>query len=192
MSEKRGIIVAITGASGAVYGIRLLEVLKEIPEIEVHLIVSRWAEETIRLETDYSVDEVKAMAASVHDNKNLAASISSGSFPLEGMIIAPASMKTVAGIASGFSSNLILRAADVALKEGRRLIIVPRETPLSQIHLENLLKISRAGGIVLPSLPGFYTKPRSIADLVDHSVGKILDQFKVEHDLYRRWGGDCD
>ncbi len=186
----RVVIVGITGASGAVYGIRLAEVLKDTPGIEVHLVLSEWAKETIRIETDYVPEHILAMAHACYDNQDMAAAISSGSFPAEGMIIVPASMKTVAGIACGFSSNLIIRAADVSIKEQRKVIIVPRETPLSAIHLENLLKLSRLGVSVLPAIPGFYTRPKTIEDLVDHTVGKILDQFGIEHNLIKRWGDE--
>jgi len=187
---KKNIIIGITGASGAIYAIRILEVLKKNPGINTHLILSRWAEETIKIETEYSSDRVKALANYIYDNENMAAAVSSGSFPIDGMIIVPASMKTVAGIACGFTYNLIIRAADVALKEGRKLLLVPRETPLNQIHLENLLKISRVGGIILPAVPGFYSKPETLSDIIDHTVGKILDQFQIEHELFRRWDGE--
>jgi gallate decarboxylase subunit B len=186
----KAVLIGITGASGALYGIRLLEVLKEKSKIDVHLILSEWANETIRIETSYTSEQVISMADTVYDNHDMASAVSSGSFPMEGMIIIPASMKTVAGIACGFSSNLILRAADVTIKEQRKLILVPRETPLSVIHLENLLKLARHGVSIIPAVPGFYSQPKTIADLVDHTVGKVLDQFGIEHKLFQRWGDD--
>jgi 4-hydroxy-3-polyprenylbenzoate decarboxylase len=186
----KAVVVGITGASGAIYGIRLVEILEKTPGVDVHLVVSEWAEKTIEIETSYTLEQVLSMAHTTYGNRDLAAAVSSGSFPSEGMIIAPASMKTVAGIACGYSSNLIIRAADVMIKEQRKLIILPRETPLSAIHLENLLKLARLGVSVIPAIPGFYAQPKTIEDLVDHTVGKILDQFGIEHDLYRRWGGD--
>lgn len=186
---KNPIIIGITGASGAIYGIRLIEVLKKVSNIEVHLIISKWAETTIKIETDYSISQVKSMADKCYDISDMAASISSGSFLSEGMIIIPASMKTISGIACGFTSNLIIRSADVMIKEKRKLLVVPRETPLSEIHLENLLKLSRIGVSIVPAAPAFYTRPKNIAEVIDHTVGKILDQFGIEHNLFKRWVG---
>jgi 4-hydroxy-3-polyprenylbenzoate decarboxylase len=141
----------------------------------------------IGYETELAVDDVKAFASYVYDDKDLAASLSSGSFQFDGMVVIPCSMKTIAGISAGYTSTLLTRAADVALKEGRKLILVPRETPLNAIHLKNLLDLSRLGVIILPAMPGFYHKPKSISDLVDQIVGKVLDQFDLEHTLYKRW-----
>jgi 4-hydroxy-3-polyprenylbenzoate decarboxylase len=182
------LIVGLTGASGIIYGVRLLEALKSL-EVEVHLILSDWAVRNVALETRYELSYVKGLAAQNYHNDDLAAPVASGSFPTVGMVIAPCSMKTLAGIANGYSENLLERAADVTMKEGRRLILAPRETPLSPIHLENMLKLARLGVVIAPPMPAFYIKPESITDLVDHQVGKIIDQFGWEHDLYKRWGG---
>jgi polyprenyl P-hydroxybenzoate/phenylacrylic acid decarboxylase-like protein len=186
---QKTIVVGITGASGIIYAIRLLEVLQQYPEIRTHLIISRWAEVTLQYETDYTLEAVCALADQVHDNCNLAASVSSGSFRTDGMIVIPASMKSVAGMACGYADDLLIRAADVTIKERRNLVVVPRETPLSVVHLENLLKLARAGAVILPALPGFYHKPETIGDLIDHTIGKLLDQFAIEHKLFTRWEG---
>lgn len=182
------LIVAMTGATGAIYGIRLLEVLKK-KGVETHLILSRWAEETIKIETSWTVEAVRELASMCYREDELGAALASGSFRHQGMIIAPCSMKTLAAIAHGLALNLITRAADVALKEGRKLILVPRETPLNVIHLENMLKLARLGAVILPPMPAFYHHPRSLQDLVDHLIGRILDQLDIEHELYRRWPG---
>ncbi|RLI10696.1 aromatic acid decarboxylase [Candidatus Bathyarchaeota archaeon] len=179
------LIVAITGASGAIYGKRLIEALKE-RGVEVHLIVS----ESARFVVEHELDDpriLEGMADRVYDPRNLSAPVTSGSFRVDGMVIVPASMKTVAAIASGYCENLVARAADVQLKERRPLIVVPRETPLNAIHLENMAKLSRRGVTILPAMPGFYHRPETIGDLVDFVVGKILDQLGLDHDLYRRW-----
>jgi 4-hydroxy-3-polyprenylbenzoate decarboxylase len=181
------LVVGITGASGAVYGIRLLECLRALP-VEVHLIISRWARVTIEHETSYTYSQVKDLADEVHGENDQAAAISSGSFPTRGMIIAPCSTKTLAAVASGYSHNLIGRAADVTLKERRPLVLVPRESPLSAIHLENMLRLTRAGAVVLPASPGFYHRPASIAELVDFIVARVLDQLGIENTLAPRWG----
>jgi 4-hydroxy-3-polyprenylbenzoate decarboxylase len=180
-------ILAMTGASGAIYGIRLLEVLRE-RSVEVHLVLSPWAEKTIALETEYRVEDVKKLAGRYYEVGNLCAPISSGSFPVGGMVIIPCSMKTLGGIVHGVSENLILRAADVMLKEKRKLILVPRESPLSLIHLRNMTLAAEAGAVILPPMPGFYFKPQSIQDLIDHLVGKVLDLLEIEHHLFPRWG----
>ena len=181
------IIVAMTGATGAIYGIRLLEVLRE-RSVEVHLLISPWAEKTILLETDYSTGKVKKLAKVCYRVDDLAAPISSGSFPTEGMVIVPCSMKTLAGIVHGFSENLIIRAADVMLKEKRKLILVARESPLNLIHLRNLEVAAEAGAIILPPMAAFYFKPKTISELVDHTVGKVLDLLGLDHHLFPRWG----
>jgi 4-hydroxy-3-polyprenylbenzoate decarboxylase len=180
------LIVAMTGASGATYGIRLLEVLRE-RRIVTHLIVSKVAATTIRYETKKTLAEVERLAKYSYDENNVDARIASGSFESSGMIIIPCSMKTLAGVATGFATNLILRAADVTLKERRTLILVARETPLSIIHLRNMLELARMGAIILPPMPAFYTSPKSIEDIVNHTIGKILDQLKIKHDLYGGW-----
>ncbi|MBI5967112.1 MAG: UbiX family flavin prenyltransferase [Deltaproteobacteria bacterium] len=181
------LIIAMTGATGAIYGIRLLQVLRE-KSMEVHLVMSAWAEKTISLETNYAIEEVRKLAKKCYAVDDLSAPISSGSFPTEGMVIIPCSMKTLAGIAHGISENLILRAADVMLKERRKLILVPRESPLSLIHLRNMTLAAEAGAVLLPPMAAFYFKPQSIADLIDHLVGKVLDLLGVEHHLFPRWG----
>jgi polyprenyl P-hydroxybenzoate/phenylacrylic acid decarboxylase-like protein len=181
------LIVAMTGATGAIYGIRLLQVLRE-KSVEVHLVISPWAKKTISMETDYSPDEIKKLPTKCYPVDDLSAPISSGSFPVEGMVIAPCSMKTLAAIAHGMSTNLIVRAADVMLKEKKKLILLPRESPLNLIHLRNMTSAAEAGAIILPPLPAFYFQPKSIADLVDHTVGKVLDLLGMEHHLFPRWG----
>ena len=182
------LVVAITGGSGVIYAIKTLEVLQSL-KIETHLIVSRWGERNITIETDKTFDYVKSLARTYYNNDNMAAATSSGSFKYDGMLIVPCSMKTLSSVANGYEDNLISRSAGVCIKESRRLVIVPRETPLSKIHLENMIKLVETGAIVLPAMPGFYHKPKSIDDLITHIVGKILDQFGIEHNIFRRWGG---
>lgn len=182
------LVVGISGGSGVIYGVRLLEVLREL-KVETHLIMSTAAKETIVLETDRKVEQVESLASKVYAFNDIACSLASGSFPTDGMVIIPCSMKTLAGVASGYADNLLLRAAEVTLKERRPLILVPRETPLTMIHIENMLKVAGAGGIIVPAMPAFYHGPKEISDLVDHLVGKVLDLLKVEHHLYRRWTG---
>ena len=184
------LIVGLTGSSGVIFGVRLLEVLKPIPDIETHLILSKGAELTLRLETEKSPAEVKALAEVVHNPRNLAASISSGSFPVFAMAVVPCSMKSLAQIALSLGDNLLARAADVTLKERRKLVLVPRETPLHLGHLRHMTAITEMGGVILPPMPAFYHAPKTIMDLVDQTVGKVLDQFEIEHDLFRRWGFD--
>lgn len=181
------VIVGITGASGAIYGITLLQVMAKVG-VETHLIISEWAKKTIGLETKYSVTDVVEMASRSYQEFDQAAAISSGSFKTDGMIIAPCSMKTLAGISHGMNPNLIGRAADVTLKEQRKLVIAPRETPLNLIHLENMVTAARAGATILPPIPAFYNKPQQIQDLVDHTVARILDHFGIETNLTKRWG----
>lgn len=186
--KVRRIIVAITGATGMIYGIRTLEVLKGM-DVETHLVLSDQAKMNILYETKWDVESVEALADKVYDAKNLAAAISSGSFRTGGMVIAPCTMKTLSGIAHSYNDNLVVRAADVVLKERRRLVLVVRETPLHKGHLELMSRVADLGGIILPPVPAFYHAPRSIEDLVDHTVGKILDLIDVEHNLFRRWEG---
>ncbi len=186
------IIVGISGASGSIFGIRLLELLSELKDIETHLVVSKWGQQTLEYETDFSISEVRELADYSYSQSEMGAAISSGSFLTEGMIISPCSMRTVAAIANGISENLIHRAADVVIKENRKLVLLPREAPLSQIHLENLLKLSRLGVIILPPDPAFYTKPESIEDIVNHVVLKSCDQFNIKHDIGKRWDGNMD
>jgi len=180
------IVVGLAGSSGPIYGIRTLQALKEAG-VETHLVVSDGARRTIPLESDWTVDKIEALATVVYDNHELAASISSGSFPTDGMIVAPCSMKTLAGIAHSFSQDLLVRAADVTLKERRKLVLVPRETPLHLGHLRNMVQVTEMGAVILPPVPAFYHRPKTVDDLINQTVGKILDQFHVEHALFRRW-----
>lgn len=180
------LVVGITGSTGVVYGVRMLEELKK-HGIETHLIITEWAAKCLGMETDYKVDYVKSLASSYSDEKNMAASISSGTHPTDGMIVIPCSMKTLSSIANGYDEILVARAASVTLKEARKLVLVVRETPLTAINLENMLKLSRLGVVILPPVPGFYTKPKSIEDIINHTVGKCLDQFNIDHNLYKRW-----
>ena len=181
------LVVGITGSTGVIYGVRLLEVLKE-KNIQTHLIITEWAKKCLAMETNYTVDEVKSLATTVSDESNMAASISSGTHKMDGMIVIPCTMKTLSSIAVGYDETLIARAAGVTLKESRKLVLVTRETPLTAINLENMLKLARLGVVILPPVPGFYTKPKTIDEIVNHTVGKCLDQFNIEHDLYKRWG----
>ncbi len=181
------IVIGITGASGAVYGITLVRELTRAG-VETHLVVSRWARRTIELETDYKIEDVNKFAARVHDAGDLAAPIASGSFRHNGMVIAPCSMKTMAALASGYSDNLITRAADVTIKEKRPLVLLPRETPLHVVHLENMLKLARAGAIIMPPLPAFYQRPTTITDLVMQTTGRVMDLLGIDNSLAPRWG----
>jgi flavin prenyltransferase len=183
------LIVGMTGATGAPLGVRLLEVLRDVEDVETHLVMSRWARTTIELETAYTVREVAKLADVVYGSADQAAAISSGSFLTAGMVIVPCSMKTLAGIRTGYADGLVARAADVCLKERRRLVLVPRETPLSDVHLENMLALSRMGATMLPPVPAFYNHPASLADVVDHLVVRILDQFAISAPGARRWTG---
>lgn len=181
------LVVGITGSTGVVYGVRALEVLQE-RGVESHLVMTEWAKKCLAMETDFKMEYLKSLCTEYSDDSNLASGISSGTYRTDGMIVIPCSMKTLSSIANGYDETLVARAAGVTLKESRRLVLVPRETPLTAINLENMLKLARLGVVILPPVPGFYTRPKSIADLVDHTVGKCLDQFNIEHDLYKRWG----
>ncbi|MFH8681738.1 non-oxidative hydroxyarylic acid decarboxylases subunit B [Streptomyces lydicus] len=183
------LIVAMTGATGAPLGVRLLENLRELPDVRTHLILSRWARATIELETGRSVRDVGALADEVHHPEDQGATLSSGSFRTDGMVIVPCSMKTLAGIRAGYADGLIARAADVVLKERRKLVLVPRETPLSEIHLENMLALARMGVQMVPPVPAFYHRPASVDDIVDHLTARILDQFELPAPAARRWAG---
>lgn len=185
------LIVAITGSSGVIYGIRLLEKLADIPEVETHLIISNFGKVTVELETDYAVRQVEGLADVVHNNRNQAASISSGSFLSSGMIIAPCSMKSLSAIAHSYSDNLVARAADVTLKERRPLVLVPRESPLHLGHCELMLKAAQLGAIVAPPMPAFYIRPQSIDDLIDHTVGRVLDLVGIRLSGMTRWEGSA-
>lgn len=181
------IVIGITGATGAIYGIRLLEVLRTLGH-HTELIISPWAEKTIEIETTWSLKDVKSLSDVVHDYHNMAASVSSGSYPIDAMVISPCSMKTLASIAHGYCDNLISRAGDVALKERRKLILMTRETPLNLIHLENMRMASMAGAILLPPMPSFYHQPKSVEAIIDQTVGKVLDMLCISHQLFKRWG----
>ena len=181
------LIVGITGSTGVIYGVRLLQVLKE-RKVQTHLILTEWAKKCLVMETDFTPDEVKSLATTVSDEANMAASVSSGTHKIDGMIVIPCTMKTLSSIAIGYDETLIARAAGVTLKESRKLVLVTRETPLTAINLENMLKLARLGVVILPPVPGFYTKPKTIDEIVNHTVGKCLDQFNIEHNLYKRWG----
>ncbi len=185
------LIVGITGATGAIYGIRLLERLRQAG-VETHLVISRWGARTLLHETPYSREQVEALADVTYAPHDMGAAISSGSFVTDGMIIAPCSVRTLATIAHGCGDGLVHRAADVVLKERRRLLLAVREAPLSEIHLENMLKLSRMGVVILPPSPAFYNHPRSLSDIVDHSVARMLDQFGVEVPGVQRWEGKMD
>lgn len=178
----------MTGATGAIYGIRLLEALHAHENIEVHLVLTRWAEATIAIETPYKCDAVKALADHTHAINNQAASISSGSFIVDAMVVVPCSMKSIAAIRTGMTDNLLIRAADVTIKENRKLILVPRETPLNQIHLENMLFLSRMGVEMIPPMPAFYNHPSTVDDIIDHTTARILDHLGIHHSVGSRWG----
>lgn len=185
----RRLVVGITGATGAIFGIRLLEALREA-EVETHLVLSKWALQTIEHETPWSAAEVRALASVVYEAGNMGAAISSGSFVTEGMVIIPCSMRSAAAIAHGTGDHLIHRAADVVLKERRRLVLVARETPLSDVHLENLLKLSRMGVTIMPPMPAFYNHPQTVDDIVEHVVARVLDQFALPASFAKRWTGE--
>lgn len=183
------LIIGMSGASGLIYGIRLLEILREMPQVETHLVLSEAARLNITVETQYSVDDVRAMADEVHSIRNIAASISSGSFKVHGMVIAPCSMKTLSAVANSYADNLLVRAADVTLKERRRLVIMPRETPLHAGHCKLMYEASLMGAILFPPIPSFYDRPESIDDIVTASVARVLDLFDVDPGLLKRWTG---
>jgi len=183
------LVIAITGATGAVYGVRLLQHLKQIPGVETHLVISDAAVLTLHQETGLQRKEVEALAHVVHKQNNIGASIASGSFQADGMVIAPCSMKTLASVAHGLSDNLIARAADVMLKERRRLILMVRETPFNLAHLRNMTAVTEMGGIIFPPLPGFYHQPKTIDEMVDHTVARVIDLFGISHNLAPRWNG---
>lgn len=180
------IIVGISGATGGIYGIRILEELKK-QGVETHLVISKWGKETILQETKYSLEQVESMAEFIYDEDNLGAPISSGSFKNEGMIIAPCSMKTLSGIANGYTGGLLIRAADVAIKEKRRVVLLTRETPLSPIHLENMLKLAQIGVTIMPPVPAFYTQPQTIDEMITQTTGRVLDQYGLETSNLKRW-----
>lgn len=183
------LIVGISGASGAIYGIRLLQVLKERPDIETHLIVSNGGKLTISLETGLQVKQVEKLASVVHSDQNLAATIASGSYHTDGMVIAPCSMKTLSGIVNSYADTLMIRAADVVLKERRRLVLVPREMPLHEGHCRLMHEASRMGAVIAPPMPAFYNHPQTIDDIINHTVGRLLDLFGIDSGIVKRWRG---
>lgn len=189
MEGTMNIVVGIAGATGTIYAVKLLEVLKAQPDVTTHVIISNWAKTNLEVETMYQLDYLEGLADVLYDNANLGASVSSGSFLNDGMIIMPCSMKTLAAISHGYSDSLISRTADVMLKEGRKLVLCPRETPLNAIHLENMLKLAKLGVSIVPPMPSFYNSPQSIDDLVTHQVMKVLDQFGIHIRHDKRWSG---
>ncbi len=186
-APKERLIVGISGASGVIYGVRLLHALKPLP-VETHLVMTRTAEVTLAHETNFKVADVRRLADAAYPVGDLAAPISSGSFRTLGMIVAPCSMRSLGEMAHGLSSNLLTRAADVVLKERRRLVLIPRETPLHAVHLRNMATLADMGAIIAPPMPAFYNRPRSIDDLIDHTVGRVLDLFGLDTGAVRRWG----
>jgi len=189
MTEKRRIIVAISGASGAIYGISLLKILQKIDDVETHLIISKAAQLTIAQETSYNLKQVQELASCVYNPADIAAPISSGSFSTDGMIVAPCSVRSLAEIATGTGGTLLGRAADVTLKERRRLVLMVRETPLHAVHLRHMITVSDLGGVIAPPVPAFYNLPSNIDDLVTHNVGRVLDLFGISSPDMRRWSG---
>lgn len=185
------LIVGISGASGAIYGVRLLQVLQQLPDIETHLILSNAARQTLALETDFSLREVQALADVVHDARDIAASLSSGSFKTHGMVILPCSIKTLSGIVHSYTDGLLTRAADVVLKERRPLVLCVRETPLHLGHLRLMTQAAELGAVIMPPMPAFYHRPQSVQDIIDQTVNRVLDQFDIElpQDLFTRWNG---
>ena len=190
-ASKR-IIVAITGASGSTYAVTLLRALRNLPEVETHLVISAWGERTLLMETGLTPRDLETFCAKRYDVSDMSAAISSGSFRTHGMVVVPCSMKTLGAIANGLAADLIARAADVTIKEGRRLILVPRETPLSLVHLENMVRCARSGAVILPPMPAFYGRPETIQDIVDHTVSRILDRLGFENELSARWTGPVE
>lgn len=181
------LVVGMSGATGAIYGIRLLEVLMN-SDVETHLVISDAACKTIRMETPWDIEQVKALAHTCYDTRDIGANIASGSFLTEGMVVIPCAIKTLSGIAHSYNENLLVRAADVAIKEKRRLVVVARETPFHKGHLELMSKVADLGATILPPVPAFYCLPQTIDDLINHLVGKVLDMFHIEHNLFHRWG----
>lgn len=183
------LIIGITGATGAIYGIRLLEVLSKIEAVETHVIISKFGEETIKYETDYKLNDVRALANFAYDIDDIGASLSSGSFKRDGMIIAPCTIKTMSALANSYAENLIIRAGDVTLKERKPLVLVVRETPLHLGHLRSMVQLTEMGAIIFPPVPCFYNKPKAIDDIINGTIGRVLDLFNIEHNLSYRWSG---
>jgi 4-hydroxy-3-polyprenylbenzoate decarboxylase len=187
-SAKLPLVVAITGATGVIYGVELLRVLKDLGQ-PVHLILSEAAGMNLAIETDYTLEQVRELASVVHNNRDVGASVASGSLRTRGMIVAPCTVKTLSAIANSFTYNLVVRAADVQLKEGRKLVLMVRETPLHKGHLELMARAADCGAVILPPMPAFYHRPQTIMDIIHQSIGKALDQVGIEHDLFQRWNG---
>jgi 4-hydroxy-3-polyprenylbenzoate decarboxylase len=187
--DMKRIIIAISGASGVIYGIELLKELSK-RHIEIHLVISESGKRNIAIETEYSVGDIESMAGRVHDIGDLGAPLASGSFLTDGMVVAPCTIKTLSGIANSYSENLILRAADVTLKEKRKLVLLVRETPLHRGHLQLMTTAADLGALILPPIPSFYNQPKTIEDLIHQTIGKVFDYMGIEHELYRRWGGN--
>lgn len=182
------LVVGISGATGAIYGIRMLQTLRAC-QVETHLVLTDSAKKTIEMETTFAVKEVERMADYVHDNRDIGASISSGSFKTDGMVIAPCAIKSLSALANSYNESLLVRAADVMLKEKRKLVVIPRETPLHTGHLKLFLAVAEMGAVLLPPMPAYYHMPKTIDDIINQTVGKALDQFNVEHQLFKRWEG---
>lgn len=185
----RRFVVGISGSTGAIYGVRLLQVLREQPDVEVHLVISAPGKKTLVAETDFSVKDVEALAHVVHDNKDIGSALASGSFKTAGMAVAPCSIKTLSALANSYGDTLIARAGDVALKEKRPLVVVARETPLHAGHLRQMMTLAELGAVILPPMPAFYLRPRTIEEIVDHTVGRILDHLGVAQQLVPEWIG---
>lgn len=183
------LIVGMSGASGVIYGIRLLEVLQKLPDVESHLVMSNGAKLNITLETDRQVKDVEALADVVHSDQNLAATIASGSYQTDGMVIVPCSMKTLSGVVNSYAEHLVVRAADVVLKEQRRLVLVPRETPLHVGHCRLMYEAAQMGAVIVPPMPAFYNDPQSVDDIINHTVGRLLDLFGFDSGMVKRWQG---
>lgn len=188
-AQVRRWIVGISGSTGSIYGIRLLERLRATPEVETHLIISAPAKRTLVEETDYSVKDVEALADFVYDNRDIGAALASGSFRTEGMVIAPCSIKTVSALANCYTETLIARAGDVTLKEGRPLVVVVRESPLHVGHLRQMLALAETGAVILPPVPAFYHRPKTLDEIIDHTVARVLDRIGIAHDLVPEWKG---
>ena len=183
------LVIGITGASGVIYGIRLMEVLSTSKDVETHLIISEAGEDIIRHETDWTLKKVKELADACYDVDDIGSRLSSGSFRRDGMVIAPCSMKTLSALANSYTDNLITRSGDITLKERKKLVLLTRETPLHLGHLRNMEKVTEMGGIILPPVPAFYPKPKTISDIIDYTVGRVLDIFDIKHNLMPRWAG---
>jgi flavin prenyltransferase len=187
--EPKRVVVGVSGATGSLYGVRLLQVLREIPGVETHLVMSAPGKKTLVEETDFAVKDVEALAHVVYDNRDIGCALASGSFRTAGMAVVPCSIKTAASIANSITDTLIARAADVSLKEGRPLVLVVRETPLHRGHLRQLLTLAELGAVILPPMPAFYLRPRTIEEIVDHTVGRVLDRLGLPHSLVPEWTG---